>query len=157
MHKLIFFFLFSLFCLNANSQIGKSYTEVQAMYPNNALEYRREGSFMVEDKQVSKNETRMLFYNSDSVVISVIVEYLDSSMSKEILNEIISQELPNFKRTKYAESNGIVIWVDSVNNYLVFLNPSSSLNLYPLKSVGLSIELSIYEYWIGSITAWKRD
>jgi hypothetical protein len=157
MFKLILTILFSLVFLNANSQIGKAYSEVQLKYPDNVIEYRREGSFMVEDKQISDNETRMLFYNSDSVVISVTVEYLDSSMSKENVNEIIAQELPKFKRTKYTESNGMFIWVDSINNYLVFLNPASSSNFYPLKGIGLSIELSIYEYWIESITSWKRD
>lgn len=158
MKKNILLITFIICTPNLFSQIGKSYTNVQKIYGNKSiegLELRSEHNYLVEDKQVSKTEKRMIIYNKDSIAIGIGISFNNKTISEEEFNNLIMSEVPKCKLTKSAKTKNSSFKFDSENNYLVILNSENIENLYPLKSLFILIDPKIIEQWIIGIK-WKE-
>jgi hypothetical protein len=138
-------------------QLGKTYKETQRLYPNTIIALRNEGNLLVEDKQVSDKEVRMIMYNSDSNVVVVVIGFLDSALTDSGLITVIKKELPQFYKTKFAKNGDQTLWLDSINNYLVVLHPVSPSQTFPLAGLSLLTDPSGIRFWIQGITSWRRE
>ena len=156
MKKSIFILVAFLFTQLTLAQLRKSYSEIHKLYPEASSKgLRAEGSFLVEDLIVSKDEKKMITYTKDSIAIAV------GTLNKNFMDEasfknLIASEIPNFKVSKTATTvNTMIYYYDTVNKYLVMTNPQSENNKFPLKSVMLVIEPFIIEAWTKNITNWE--
>jgi hypothetical protein len=116
------------------AQLRKSYSEIHKLYPEATSKgLRAEGSFLVEDLIVSKDEKKMITYTKDSIAIAV------GTLNKNFMDEasfknLIASEIPNFKVSKTATVNTMMYYYDTMNKYLVMANLQSENNKFPLKS-----------------------
>ena len=155
MKKSIFILVTFLFTQLTLAQLRKSYSEIHKLYPEASSKgLRGEGSFLIEELTLSKDEKKMITYTKDSIAIAV------GTLNKNFMDEasfknLIASEIPNFKVSKTATVNTMIYYYDSVNNYLIMTNPQSENNKFPLKSVMLVIEPFIIEAWTKNITNWE--
>ena len=153
--KSIFILVAFLFAQLTLAQLRKSYNEIHKLYPEaTAKVLRAEGSFLVEDLIVSKDEKKMITYTKDSIAIAV------GTLNKNFMDEasfknLIAREIPNFKVSKTAIVNTMIYYYDTVNNYLIMTNPQSENNKFPIKLAMLVIEPIIIEAWTKNITNWE--
>ncbi|MBL7837416.1 MAG: hypothetical protein JNM67_07865 [Bacteroidetes bacterium] len=138
-------------------QIGKSYSEIQMLYPTTIIALRNEGYLLVEDKQVSKNEVRMIMYNKDSIAVLTGIGYHDSSLTDSGLTQLLDEEWSQFIKTHYAKKDGQLLWLDSINNRLVVLNPAHPGRTFPLAGIAIVADPGYIQFWVQGITAWKRE
>ena len=155
MKKSIFILVTFLFTQLTLAQLRKSYSEIHKLYPEATSKgLRAEGSFLVEDLTVSKDEKKMITYTKDSIAIAV------GTLNKNFIDEasyknLIASEIPNFKVSKTATVNTMMYYYDTMNKYLVMTNPQSENNKFPIKLVMLVIEPFIIEAWTKNITNWE--
>ena len=72
MKKSILILVAFLFTQLTLAQLRKSYSEIHKLYPEaTSKDLRAEGSFLVEDLIVSKDEKKMIMYTKDSIAIAV--------------------------------------------------------------------------------------
>lgn len=155
MKKSIFILVAFLFTQLNLAQLRKSYSEIHKLYPEATSKgLRAEGSFLVEDLIVSKDEKKMIMYTKDSIAIAVGT-LNNNFMDETAFNNLIASEIPNFKVSKTATVNTMIYYYDTVNKYLVMTNPQSENNKFPIKLVMLVIEPFIIEAWTKNITNWE--
>jgi hypothetical protein len=155
MKKSIFILVAFLFAQLTLAQLRKSYSEIHKLYPEASSKgLRGEGSFLIEELTLSKDEKKMIMYTKDSIAIAV------GTLNKNFIDEasfknLIASEIPNFKVSKTATVNTMIYYYDTVNNYLVMTNQQSENNKFPIKLVMLVIEPFIIEAWTKNITNWE--
>ena len=134
MKKSIFILVTFLFTQLTLAQLRKSYSEIHKLYPEaNSRGVRTEGSFLVEDLIVSKDEKKMIMYTKDSIAIAVGT-LNNNFMDEAAFKNLIASEIPNFKVSKTASVNTMMYYYDTMNKYLVMANLQSENNKFPLKS-----------------------
>lgn len=155
MKKSLFILIAFLFTQLTLAQLRKSYSEIHKLFPEATSKgLRAEGSFLVEDLIVSKDEKKMIMYTKDSIAIAVGT-LNNNFMDEAAFNNLITSEIPNFKVSKTATVNTMMYYYDTVNKYLVMTNPQSENNKFPIKLVMLVIDPFIIEAWTKNITNWE--
>lgn len=155
MKKNILILILFLFTQLTLAQLRKSYNEIHKLFPEaTSRGLRTEGSFLVEDLIVSKDEKKMIMYTKDSIAMAVGT-LNNNFIDEAAFNNLISREIPNFKVSKTATINTMIYYHDTENKYLVITNPQSENNKFPLKLVMIVIEPFTIEAWTKNITNWE--
>ena len=155
MKKSIFILVTFLFTQLTLAQLRKSYSEIHKLYPEASSKgLRGEGSFLIEELTLSKDEKKMITYTKDSIAIAVGT-LNNNFMDEAAFKNLIASEIPNFKVSKTATVNTMMYYYDTMNKYLVMTNPQSENNKFPIKLVMLVIEPFIIEAWTKNITNWE--
>mgnify|MGYP005612732811 FL=1 len=155
MKKSIFILVAFLFTQLTVAQLRKSYIKIHKLYPESSSKgLRAEGSFLVEDLIVSKDEKKMIMYTKDSIAIAVGT-LNNNFMDEAAFKNLIASEIPNFKVSKTATVNTMMYYYDMMKKYLVMTNPQSENNKFPIKLGMLVIDPFIIEAWTKNITNWE--
>ena len=150
---LILFVLLSSLSLQA--QLGKHHYEIKGKYGRSVT-----GLFAVENEhrfqelfRVNANEKRTLIYNLDTVVIAVIIDRKDASITRDSVRVWAKDEMPGFTPQKF--SNGVIAYImyDSMRDYLVFLQKPITGS----KFLAMTNDPKYIKEFAGDVVTWKRE
>jgi len=150
---LILFVLLSSLSLQA--QLGKHHYEIKGKYGRSVT-----GLFAVENEhrfqelfRVNANEKRTFIYSLDTVVIAVIIDRKDASITIDTASLWAKEEMPGFTPQKFNSDANAYMMYDSMRDYLVFLDKHTTGS----KMLVMCNDPKYIKEFIKDVVTWKRE
>ncbi len=154
MNKFILLFAF-LSAISLQAQLGKHHYEIKGKYGRSVT-----GLFEVENEyrfqelfRVNANEKRTLIYNLDTIVIAVIIDRKDASITRDSARLWAKDEMPGFTPQKFNSDNSAYMMYDSMRDYLVFIEK-------PITGSKMLVMVNDPKYikeFVKDVVTWKRE
>ena len=154
MNKFILLFAF-LSSISLQAQLGKHHYEIKGKYGRSVT-----GLFEVENEHrfqelfcVNANEKRTLIYNLDTIVIAVIIDRMDASITRDSARLWAKDEMPGFTPQKFNSDNSAYMLYDSMRDYLVFIEKP----IIGSKMLVMVNDPKYIKEFVKDVVTWKRE
>ena len=115
--KLLFTKIFLFISILGYSQINSTFEKVQKKYGNENIEESQLAENHFEIKKLTETETIKFSYNRENIVNIIEVENTQS-INNDRFHKLAKELNPNFKLTSSGNSENLIFYYDSKNEFL---------------------------------------